>query len=243
MSAVCDMSEDLSIVLPMRAGSQRVPKKNTKPFAGYRYGLADLKIRQLLGVPGVSEIIVDTDEPLIVDIVDSLGLSKQERSKIRVEPRDPNFSGSDITTDSLIRYLANKLETKDVLWTHVTSPFINASVYVDAIQSYFERDRAQYDSLMSVTVLQEFIWDDQGPCNYDVKVERWPRTQTLPKWHFVNSGMFICDSSFYRDKGDRIGSKPFLFEIDKIIGFDVDWPIDFEVAEYIAIQRPELIRF
>ena len=231
----------LTVVLPMRAGSQRVPQKNTKPFAGYHYGLAELKLKQLLGTKGVSEILIDTDEPSISKLVDGLELSASDAKRIRVELRDPNYAGSDVTTDSLIRYLGEKLNTEDVLWTHVTSPFINSTVYESAIEKYYQRDQGGNDSLMSVTRLQEFIWDESGPCNYDYQQEKWPRTQTLPKWYFVNSGMFLCPSSYYTDKGNRIGETPILFELDKIIGFDVDWPIDFDMAEHIASTRPEMV--
>lgn len=236
------MSDSLSVLLPMRAGSERVPHKNTKAFAGFRFGLAELKIKQLLRVSGVSEILIDTDEESITDLIGSLDLNEEERSIIRVEKRDPKYAGSDVTTDSLIPYLAEKVVSEHILWTHVTSPFLGSSCYQDAIDLYQGFVSDSYDSLMSVSSLREFIWDTDGPQNYDRSRELWPRTQTLPKWYFVNSGIFLCPRLFYFSFGDRIGKKPYLLEIDKITGFDVDWPIDFEIAEHIALQRKDLVK-
>lgn len=224
----------LTVVLPMRSGSKRVPNKNTKRFSRYRFGLAELKLRQILEVGEVSEILIDTDEPKIRDLIESMRLESDQLKKIRIEARDLEFAGSNVTTDSLIQYLGQKIGTDDALWTHVTSPFLNSTTYKSAIEAYLDRDLARNDSLMTVTKTQEFIWDANGPVNYSYESEKWPRSQTLPDWFFVNSGIFLCPSDFYLNKGNRIGDRPILFEIDKIKGFDIDWPEDFEMAEALA---------
>jgi CMP-N-acetylneuraminic acid synthetase len=238
-------NKSLSVVLPMRAGSGRVPGKNMRSFDTFEFGLAELKLRQLLQVKEFDEILIDTDEPRIFLLFDRLRnapeLAINSIDRIRVEERDPAMATSVTTTDSLIQYLAPKLRTEHVLWTHVTSPFVSAEVYRSAISSYFDLDRTVFDSLMSVSKLQEFIWSEQGPENYDYSQEKWPRTQTLPEWYFINSGLFICPSDFYRTYGNRIGERPSLFQMDKIIGFDVDWPEDFEMAEALASRRPEMV--
>ena len=46
-----------------------------------------------------------------------------------------------------------------ILWTHVTSPFIGPDVYDRIIETYFE-NIDHNDSLMTVTKLQKFIWND-----------------------------------------------------------------------------------
>ncbi|MGB0369885.1 MAG: cytidylyltransferase domain-containing protein [Opitutales bacterium] len=225
--------KDLSVILPMRKGSERVPNKNTKPFAGIPFGLAELKLSQLLQLASVDQIIIDTNEPRISEIVENLNFPHKSKKRIRIEERDPAFAGNEVTTDSLIAYLGQKIETTHALWTHTTSPFVDSSVYHRAIDQYFSRDPIQNDSLMSVTRLQEFIWDETGPKNYDYSVSKWPRTQTLPPWYFINSAIFCCPTEYYVSSSNRIGSNPILFEMDKIVGFDVDWPIDFEIAELI----------
>lgn len=234
------MNDSLCAIIPMRAGSKRVPDKNLRPFAGFEFGLAELKLRQLVEVEEFDEIVVDTDEPRIGGLIEALSKGGIDTTRIRVEPRDDDFATDVATTDSLIRYLGGRLRTTHALWTHVTSPFVTTAAYREAIAQHLRLDSRTHDSLMSATLLKEFIWDRSGPKNYDYSREKWPRTQTLPEWFFVNSGIFLCPSSFYVERGNRIGESPFIFEMDKIQGFDVDWPEDFEMAESLISRNPGL---
>lgn len=231
----------ITAILPMRAGSQRVLKKNMRPFAGIEFGLAELKLRQLIDVHSIDEILVDTDEPRIRELIEKLfkdsSLHVDCLSKIRVEVRDPEFASNIATTDSLICYLGKKLKTDHAMWTHVTSPFLDAKTYEKAICAYRSLLMPEHDSLVSVTKLQEFIWSEGGPVNYDYSKQKWPRTQTLPDWYFINSGIFLCPSDFYTAKFNRLGDRPFLFEVDKVVGFDVDCPEDFFIAEALHTHQ------
>ena len=117
-----------------------------------------------------------------------------------------------------------------ILWTHVTSPFIGPDIYYQIIEAYF-KNLDRFDSLMTVTKLQKFIWNDGEPVSYDRSLEKWPRTQTLdPLWE-VNSGAFVAPKSVYEVSMDRIGNKPYLFELNDEISFDIDWLPDFKIAE------------
>ena len=42
------MRQSINAFLPMRAGSERVPKKNTKTFSGIQGGLCRIKLEQLI---------------------------------------------------------------------------------------------------------------------------------------------------------------------------------------------------
>ncbi|MBE9174985.1 hypothetical protein IQ225_06120 [Synechocystis salina LEGE 06155] len=67
--------------------------------------------------------------------------------------------------------------------------------------------------------------------NYDRNFEKWPRTQTLTPLYQINTGVFLSHSENYKYFNDRIGNKPFIYELSKIKGFDIDWPEDFTMAE------------
>ena len=53
------MAETLTAVIPVRAGSQRVPNKNIRPFGDTT--LLDLKLEVLAGVEGLDRVVVNTD--------------------------------------------------------------------------------------------------------------------------------------------------------------------------------------
>ena len=84
---------------------------------------------------------------------------------------------------------------------------------------------------MTVTKFQKFIWDEKGPLSYESNKEKWPRTQTIDPYYEVNSGAFISSKESYIKNQDRIGRNPFLYNLDKLSGWDIDWPEDFDIAE------------
>lgn len=219
------MSETVNVFLPIRAGSERIPKKNTKPFAGINGGLCAIKLKQLLKSKLVKTVIVSTNDPEVVDISNAL-YSK----KIKVILRPDELASSSTSTDDLIKYVPEIMPEGHIMWTHVTSPFIGPDVYDQIIRTYFENIGA-HDSLMTVTKLQKFIWNSSEPLNYNHSVEKWPRTQTIePLWE-VNSGAFISSKKLYEKYSDRIGLKPYLYELNGEISFDIDWLPDFKMAE------------
>ena len=155
-------------------------------------------------------------------------IAKQFNStKIKVVIRSDELASSSASTDDLIKYVPEVMPEGHILWTHVTSPFISSNIYNLIIEKYFE-NLDQYDSLMTVTKLQKFIWNDNRPINYNRNLEKWPKTQTIePLWE-VNSGVFLAHKSIYENNQDRIGKKPYLFKLSDEIAFDIDWLPDYK---------------
>lgn len=222
-------SEKISVFLPCRKGSERIPKKNIKPFGGYEHGLIELKLSQLLQSKNLDEIVLSTNDDEILEYA-----SKVDDSRLVLHKRREELSTSQTSTDSLVRHAADLIKEGHILWTHVTSPFITFKHYDAIIRSYKKSLNNGYDSLMTTTLIYGFLWQDEKPFNYDSSIEKWPRTQTLKPVHEVNSGAFIASRDIYMNMKDRIGVRPYLFELDKITSLDVDWPEDFKLAELIA---------
>lgn len=222
------MARTVTALVPCRAGSERVPQKNTVPFAGMSDGLIGLKLRQLCSARRVDRIVVSTDDDAVKRVCEAV--AHETGRQIEVHDRDPDFASSATSTGALIRHLIPVIPGDAILWTHVTSPLITSTLYDRAIET-FTRERAAFDSLMSVTAIQEFLWSQDGAVNFDRRVEAWPRTQDLPRWYIVNSGLFIADKETMLRLGDRIGERVFLFEVSRLEGLDVDWPDDFALAE------------
>lgn len=223
------MKDKVTCFLPCRAGSQRVLKKNIKPFAGYENGLIQIKLRQLIETDMVDEIVLTTNDLEILSFADSI-----RDSRLRLHHRAEELSSSATSTDQLIGHALDLIPNGHILWTHVTSPFITAKHYDAAIKTYLEQLANGYDSLMSTTAIYGFLWQNELPINYDRTIEKWPRTQTLNAVHEINSGAFIAPSNIYRELDDRIGQRPFLYEMDKFTSFDIDWPEDFLIAECLV---------
>lgn len=220
------------VFLPCRKGSQRIPSKNTRAFAGIEGGLLHIKLEQLLQVDDIDEIILSSDDEEVLRI----GASFQDE-RIKPLSRPEHLCLSSTTTDMLIEYVPSLIkEPATIIWTHVTSPFLSVKTYAEMIRIYYE-NQGKYDSLMSVNALRTFIWNEMKPINYDRSAEKWPRTQTLPIWYEVNSGVFIADRETYVRQHDRIGKQVYMFETGKLESIDIDWPEDFEFAEKLYQMR------
>lgn len=216
--------------LPCRRGSERVKEKNTRTFAGIEGGLTRIKMEQLLNCSEINAIVVSTDDSKVAGICQDL--AKDSSKPVSILERPAHLASSDTSTDDLIRYIPEIIPSGIVLWTHTTSPFVDSSVYAEAIHLYREKaGLGFYDSLMTVTKIQKFIWNQEGAINYDRAQEKWPRTQTLPVLYEVNSAIFLAPIAVYTQQFDRIGQKVCLFELTPAQAMDIDWEEDFKLAE------------
>jgi len=215
----------------MRKGSQRVINKNIRDFSGVKGGLTYIKLSQLLEVKEISTIVVSTDDEIVKEISRSFN-----SRKIVMDDRPSSLASSNTSTDDLINYVPSVINKGAVLWTHVTSPFIDSGAYSQAIKCYFN-NLDNNDSLMSVTEIQKFIWNESGPITYDSSKEKWPRTQTLTSLYEINSGIFLADIDIYKNQQNRIGQNPFFFKLDSQMALDIDWKDDFDIAEALWAKK------
>ncbi|NRA45377.1 MAG: acylneuraminate cytidylyltransferase family protein [Oligoflexales bacterium] len=219
----------ITAFLPCRSGSERVSKKNTRQFSIHSDGLLGLKLGQLSRSRKIDQIVVSTNDKAVKDIANGFN-----SKKIKIIDRQENLCSSQTSTDDLIQYVPSVVPEGIILWTHTTSPFVDENTYDEAIGVYLSKTSTdQYDSLMSVTPIKQFIWKDNAPINYNKFPEKWPRTQTLEPIYSINSAIFLASVEIYKTHSDRIGLKPYLYEINEITAWDIDWPEDFYIAEKI----------
>jgi CMP-N-acetylneuraminic acid synthetase len=214
--------------LPCRLGSQRVKNKNVRSFANVEGGLLKIKLDQLCRVCTLDKIIVSSNDLRVLDIANNFG-----DERIEIDKRSDSLASNTTTTDELIDYVPKLIKEGNVIWTHVTSPFFNFSDYENIIELYLDKEKEGFDSLMTVKKIQGFIWDKEGPKNYDSKNLKWPMTQNIKPYFEVDSAAFISNIKNYIRLKDRIGLKPYLYINTELKSFDIDWPEDFEFANKI----------
>jgi len=216
----------ITAFLPCRLGSQRVPNKNTKTFSGVEGGLLKIKLDQLCSTGTIDRIVVSSNDPRVLEIT-----SQYHDDRIVIDERPDKLGSNTTTTDELIQYASTIILEGQILWTHVTSPFLNEYDYESIIECYFKSLDNGYDSLMTVLKLQGFIWDKRKPISYKRDELKWPMTQNIEPLFEVNSGVFLSSFENYKNFNDRIGKKPYLYEQNKRKSTDIDWPEDFVFAE------------
>lgn len=224
-------SDRVVAFLPCRRGSERVPRKNIRPFAGFKHGLIEIKLGQLLACTAIEEVVLSTNDEEILEFAASL-----KAPKLVLHERAEHLSASATSTDELVSHASELVGGGHILWTHVTSPFVSAEHYTEIVKAYRRALTEGYDSLMTTTLVHAFLWNEQGPINYDRSVEKWPRTQTLAPLHEVNSAAFLAPVEVYADHDDRIGVHPWLHPLDRLIALDIDWEEDFIIAEQLLLK-------
>ena len=228
----------INVFLPCKRNSTRVKNKNKRKFANINFGLLKVKIDQLLKCKFINKIYLSTDDKKIIDFV-----KKLKTDLIIVHQRvDKKLSTSQTSTQALIEHASNIIKEGHILWTHVTSPLIDSSSYDKIIKTYKNSLQKNYDSLMTVTKFNGFIWNKKKPINYNLKKEKWPKTQDTGYLYKVNSAVFISSRENYIKEHNRIGKKPFFYELPRLEGIDIDELEDFYFAEYIFINRHRFLK-
>jgi CMP-N-acetylneuraminic acid synthetase len=217
----------ISVFLPTRKGSKRIINKNTRPFADKVGGLLELKLTQLLNSQLVSEIILSTDDPLSIKIAETF-----QSGKIKIVIRPEELALCFTSLVDLVRYVPTICDSEHILWTHVTSPFVFADDYDAICKKYLEQIKVGNDSLMTVKAIRNFIWDkNQNDLINRINNEKWPRTQDLKVYYEIDNAAFLSSRDNYLKYDDRLGNHPFLYEMDGLRGFDIDWEQDFALSE------------
>ena len=216
----------VAFFLPTRKGSERVKNKNTKPFAGIEGGLVENKIKQILETKLVDEILFSSNDETCISIAE-----KYKDSRMRIIERPNDLCLSTTNLQDLICYVPTITDADHILWGHVTTPLCGADQYDAGIKLYLEKLNDDYDSLVGVTELKNFILNREGKLINNTTNIPWPRTQDLEALYPINHTMFLARRDVYVEQKNRIGQKPILHIMDEIHSFDIDWPDDFVIAE------------
>lgn len=216
----------VAFFLPTRKGSERVKNKNTKPFAGIEGGLVENKIKQILETRLVDEIIFSSNDEQCISIAEKY---RDQRMKIIKRPEELCLSTTNL--QDLICYVPTITDADHILWGHVTTPLCGAEQYDAGIQLYLDKLNENFDSLVGVTELKNFLLNKEGKLINNTTNIPWPRTQDLEALYQINHTMFLAKREVYVEQKNRIGQKPVLHIMDELHSFDIDWPDDFVIAE------------
>jgi CMP-N-acetylneuraminic acid synthetase len=214
-------------LVPMRHESERVPEKNYRPFAGEP--LYRRVVRSLLGCPMISQILINTDSPVIMED------ARRHFPEIRLIERPESLRGGSVPMNDILLHDVQQVSADYYLQTHSTNPLLRSETISRAIE-LFLRQHSTYDSLFSVTRIQSRFWDGSARAvNHNPAVLL--RTQDLPPIYEENSCLYLFTRSNLEKRRNRIGERPLMFEIDSIESWDIDEEMDFRIAEFLYGER------
>ena len=203
--------------VPIRLNSKRVVGKNLKMLG--EKPLMCYILDTLANIKKIDEVYVYCSQESIKEYLPK-GVKFLKR---------PEFLDRDETLGKEIYEEFTKTVDADIyILAHTTSPFIKEETVENALDKILNEG---YDSAFSCEKIQTFTWYDGKPLNYDLK--EIPRTQTIEPIYVETSAFFMFKRDIWKVHKQRIGFKPYMAQVDKIEGVDIDWPEDFEFAERI----------
>ena len=202
----------------MKLNNERLPNKNTKSFDN-GYPLCHYVLDALKKVIEIDDIYVYCSNPSIKNYIPS-GIKFLQRSK--------DLDTSNTSMNEVLNHFAKDVDSDIYLLTHATSPFVQSTSIRDALKKVTS---GEYDSALAVQKIQEFLWSNGSPLNYNL--DNIPRTQDLPELFAETSGFYIFDKNHILNYNRRIGFNPYLKIVNKIEAVDVDDEDDFNIANSI----------
>jgi len=215
------MKYRFAAIVPMRHSSERVTGKNYRTFAGQP--LYRRIVSTLLACPEIGDVMIDTDSDRILEdaknVFPTVFLYRRP-----VHLRDGMISMNDVLLNSV-----EQINADYYLQTHSTNPLLSEASISAAIQA-FAKKIPNYDSLFSVTRWQTRLWNSTtNPINHDPS--ELQRTQDLEPVFEENSCLYLFSKASLTKNSNRIGTRPMMFEIDRMEAQDIDEEQDFLIAE------------
>jgi N-acylneuraminate cytidylyltransferase len=210
----------ITAVIAVRKNSERVKNKNIKPFNDTN--LLENKIKTLLRVKNLDDIIVSSDCEKMLSLANSLG--------VKTHIRDDYYASNECPGSENLKYLAQEIESDYILYTPVTSPLVKAETY-EWIINKFRSFGDEFDSIITINYIKDFLWLNDKPLNYNPL--NCPRSQDLKSIFKLNFGACLLSRETMIKNKYVVGDKPYWHELENKEGIDIDIPFDFNIAELV----------
>ncbi len=210
--------EKIVSFIPIKLNNQRLPGKNTllldgKPTCEYIF-------ETINQIDEISEKYVYCSDESIRQYMPS-GLTFLKR--------DTCLDGFEVKGLEIIARFVQDVDADIYVLTHVTQPFTRAETIRSALSQVVS---GKHDSAFSAVMLQDYMWMDGKPLNYDMR--NIPRSQDLAPIYMETGAFFIFRREVFTELGQRIGRTPYMALIDQFEAVDIDTPEDFAFAQVVA---------
>lgn len=216
-------------IIPARAGSKRLPKKNILSLNDLPLLVHSINYaKQYKKI--IDEIYVSTDDENIKTVALSYGA--------KVIDRPEHLSRDNSTTVSALKHALKKIETQveNIILLQPTNPLRPKMLLDKAFNQYIE---SSSDSLMTVSSsdkkLGRIINNKFEPFNYKMG----QRSQDLEPLYYENGLLYIAKASLIME--DKIlGDKNCPFVVDHpYASVDIDTDEDLKYAQFVLENYPD----
>lgn len=209
-------------IVPIKLNNSRLPKKNTKSFTNGK-PLCYYILNTLKQIKLISEVYVYCSDEKIKEYLPK-GIKFLKRSE--------KLDSDSTKMNEILKQFYKEIDSDIYVMTHTTAPFIKKESIEKGIEAVLSKE---YDSSFSVKKIQDFLWIDNKPFNYELN--NIPRTQDLPEIYMETSGFYIYNRNVIKKLERRIGEKPYMVKVNEIESIDIDEKEDFEIADAIFNKK------
>lgn len=214
-------------VIPARAGSKGVPRKNLEPVGGVP--MLARAVRTCRATGGGTSVVVTSDDPEM--------LAMAEREGATPWPRSADLSGDEVSSEAVVLDVVNRLgpaAAPITLLVQCTTPFL---LPADVLGTTRLVQREGFDSALTVAVNHGFLWrrdatGDAHGVNHDRAVRG--RRQDRPPEYLETGGAYAFRTDGFLRHRHRFFGRVGLHEVDPSRVLEVDSPDDLQRARALA---------
>lgn len=217
--------KDISIVVQSRLGSQRVPNKMLKPFAGTT--LVDILLDKLTNLTSInySKVYFCAHEQELLDVASNYPINTIKRSK---------ESANEEKDIKILYEWAKEIPTEYIVMISACNPLLKISTIDQFIHQFQNSNK---EGAISVYESKNYFWNSKGKM-----LNQWPEGFTSMNTKFVEPTK-IAAHCMYGSRvdiikegnwvTDKIPYEPELISMPEIEAFDIDESWQFEVAKVL----------
>ena len=215
-------------IIPARAGSKRIPKKNIKPFAGKP--IIAHSIEKALASDSIDQVIVSTDSEEIAQTAQQYGAKTPFL-------RPLSLAEDDTPTMPVIAHALSELsfvnEILNVCLIYPTAPLLESCDLDAAYSNWANTDKDYIFSVVSYAypIQRALHYNTEGKLAMLFESNMNTRSQEL-QHTFHDAGMFYWgrEEAFEQEKS-VFSAQSSVYELSRWKAQDIDTPEDWDYAE------------
>lgn len=206
-------------ILPAKGNSSRVQNKNRLLL--FNRPLFIVNLDKLTKCESINEVYLDTESEEMIDLAQGLN--------IKIFRRDESLATNKTDGNKLLLNAASHIDADIYVILLATSPFI----YISSIEKGINilKENEHYDSVVGVRNEKLYLWKNNVP-TYDIN--NIPNSFELEDTIIETMGLYIIRKEALFRTRRRIGDNPYLLELSPTESLDINYPQDYQLAQYVA---------